>query len=479
MPGKKGSKHAKLQELINDGVPLVAKVCNECGIAKPLDAFYKAKRGIGQRRPKCITCMSPTGRKLTQLVETIHNGQIVLSKSCKKCEELLPLDKYYKGKGAGNRITKCIECVSVEERMKRTQKREKKKLEKFTQGNTLAKASVLKQDFIWLFKDRPYQVALSGEHHKHYLVQTFEGYEAIIPSCCELEVITDRISKKMHTSYILIEQISIGDRIGLICPNIDSGWTGDGTFEQGWLLGEILGEWGLTGKSNYAYVCFWGNEQKYLAEVALDRVRTSIGARKDLKGNIVVSRNQTLVKASGLNELIAHFGLNIDKKITPEIELASFPFYCGFLRGVFDSDGSVQGGQTKGISIRLSQSDFIFLQGIQRMLLRVGIVSTIYRKRKGASYRKLPDGKGGKKLYWCKDNHELVISNESILRYAKYIGFEDREKMERLTLLISKYLRKPNKSKYYATVEKIDSVLCKGVMSVKNVYNINSIKVKR
>ena len=49
---------------------------------------------------------------------------------------------------------------------------------------------------------------------------------------------------------------------------------------------------------------------------------------------------------------------------------------AGFLRGLFDTDGSVQGSQAKGVSVRLAQSDLPRLQAVQRMLLRLGIVSS-------------------------------------------------------------------------------------------------------
>ena len=45
------------------------------------------------------------------------------------------------------------------------------------------------------------------------------------------------------------------------------------------------------------------------------------------------------------------------KRITDAIEPASSDFYRGLLRGLFDADGSVQGSQEKGVSVRLTQTD--------------------------------------------------------------------------------------------------------------------------
>jgi hypothetical protein len=34
------------------------KVCNKCGVAKPVDAFYIADKFTGRRRSTCIKCLS-------------------------------------------------------------------------------------------------------------------------------------------------------------------------------------------------------------------------------------------------------------------------------------------------------------------------------------------------------------------------------------------------------------------------------------
>ena len=70
------------------------------------------------------------------------------------------------------------------------------------------------------------------------------------------------------------------------------------------------------------------------------------------------------------------------KAITAEMEQASGDFYLGFLRGFFDADGTVIGSQRKGVSVRLAQSDLDRLEAVQRMLLRLGIASRIYRERR-------------------------------------------------------------------------------------------------
>ncbi len=69
--------------------------------------------------------------------------------------------------------------------------------------------------------------------------------------------------------------------------------------------------------------------------------------------------------------------------ITPDMEEASGDFYRGFLAGLFDAAGSVQGARAEGVSVKLRRHDVATLEAVQRMLLRLGILSVI---REGDEY---------------------------------------------------------------------------------------------
>ena len=71
----------------------------------------------------------------------------------------------------------------------------------------------------------------------------------------------------------------------------------------------------------------------------------------------VPDRNSWRFKSSALRDLAASFGMFPGAKaITADIERGSSVFCRGFLRGLFDADGSVQGSQAKGHSLRLAQT---------------------------------------------------------------------------------------------------------------------------
>jgi len=142
---------------------------------------------------------------------------------------------------------------------------------------------------------------------------------------------------------------------------------------------------------------------------------------------------------SAVRSLALEMGLEPGHKvITPELEKCSSLFYEGFLGGLFDADGSIQGNLEKGISVRLAQSDLQLLEAVQRMLQR------------------LP----------TKAQHELVISRENVALFEERIGFKDDVKKTRLSGLLGSYKRRMNRERFLATV---DSIVPEGMEEVYDV----------
>jgi ribonucleoside-diphosphate reductase alpha chain len=169
-----------------------------------------------------------------------------------------------------------------------------------------------------------------------------------------------------------------------------------------------------------------------------------------------LGRGEYRMKSAALRELARGFGLRPgNKAITPAIEMGGSDFAGAFLRGLFDADGSVQGSHAKGLSVRLAQSDLDRLEAVQRMLLRLGIVSTLYRNRRPAGERHMPDGKGGRAAYATQADHELVIANDNLALFAEHVGFADGDKQARLMAALSGYRRTPNRERFVARVESL------------------------
>ena len=481
MAGKKGSKHSKLETLEYKGDLVEGKVCNQCKILKPLNHFYKAPKGIGKRRPKCISCMAPTGRNITRLVHIIKDGNPYLSKKCKVCKEVLPLKNFYKGKGAGETASNCKKCTSKKASEHRKIKAvERKKIRDIDNINIFSKGEYSN---VWTMREGFPLSPLNNQKNNEvlYKVTTVEGFEVLLPPTFDISVITKQTRYKQHSVWKSPKDLEVQDRISLVNLRDIQPWEGNGNFEQGWLIGEVLGDGGLSGENNYAYLAFWGASQEALTKITVERIKSQLGARVDLAGTYAESHDRTSIKSSRLTELTKAFGLEDSKEITSQMELSSYQFYRGLLRGLFDSDGSVQGTQEKGISVRLHQSNLTFLKNVQRMLLRLGIVSTLYPNRRDSGYRLLPDGKGGTKEYFCKAQHELVVSNDNIVRFRDLIGFEELNKDRDLNNLISNFRRTPNRERFTAIVNniKLDQNSVAYEVHFEGTFDLNGIKVRK
>jgi intein/homing endonuclease len=455
MPGKKGATHAILTKIVYDSILTDAKRCNQCGEVKPLQLFYKAPAGIGKRRPRCIACMSPTGRTLTKLIDIEVDGVKVPAKKCKSCKTPQPLSNFHKGKGTGDRVSFCKKCMTLKNaEIAAANALDRKKIKhieriEVTDGE--------KEIIYWnMLEGSPKPIRKRPSEMKgYYHLTTREGYELVTPSVFHIKTIPKQSQKKQYVEYVPLKNVKAGDKIGLANFRELMPWSGNGNFEQGWLLGELLGDGGLAGEHNYAYVRFWGSSKQELAELAVSRIKEHLGARCDLAGSKFDKHDRISVQSSRLTELAECFGLNNSKYITYQIEVASHEFYCGLIRGFFDSDGSVQGNQQKGVSVRLHQSNLETIKKVQNMLLRLGIVSTIYKNRRPAGYRSMPDGNGGYKDYFCEATHDLVISSDNIVRFRDLIGFDEPEKMKKLNELISNFKRTPNRERFVAIIEQV------------------------
>lgn len=307
---------------------------------------------------------------------------------------------------------------------------------------------------------------------QRYTIITKEGYE-IIATEDHFFLVADKITRsKIYKKWKPLRELSQKDYL-ILNDNRYINWKGKGTFEEGYLLGSLIGDGYLT--QNAGVISVWRRDNGAYSMISeIERITKSIFQyRKDFLGfqkETKVGYRRMRLKA--LKDLALNYRLNQNNKIiTPEIEKTSFRFHCGFLKGMFDTDGSVQGNLKKGVSIRIWQSNLNNIKALQRMLQRVGIISKIY-KRKGKENHLMPDGKGGKKLYSSKEGYELVISKDNILIYAEKVNFLNESKGEKLSKLISSYKRKNNKERFICRIKKILKIGKEEVFDIQ-VPNIN------
>ncbi|MDQ6950606.1 MAG: LAGLIDADG family homing endonuclease [Mariprofundales bacterium] len=265
------------------------------------------------------------------------------------------------------------------------------------------------------------------------------------------------------SAWTQADKLQPGDRV-LLHHHEGLHWGGALNRDQGFLLGLLVGDGTL--KREGAVVSVWTDKMAVnggeagcgaasaLLQEAERAVRDSFTYRSDFAGfSAIPGRGEWRMELSSLRDLALELGMEVGNKcVTPAMEKGSSDFYQGFLRGFFDADGSVQGNQSKGGSIRLSQSDYPRLEAVQRMLLRLGIASTICSNRRPAEVQRFPDGKGKMRHYPTTAQHELVISGESLSCFSDRIGFADGNKQQRLDGLLAQDKRRLNREHFVATV---------------------------
>jgi len=285
-----------------------------------------------------------------------------------------------------------------------------------------------------------------------YRLRTSEGFEVCLTADHPVKKVKRMTRYVIETEWTRAGELEPGDRVVINNHRNFKGWQGKYDENEGYLIGLLLGDGTI--KRDKAVLSSWMEGGARAVRKTAYRCMNKLPHRSDFRGWMKVrGRNEYRMSTGYLRKLAAELGLRPGlKTITPEMEKTSSSFYKGFLRGLFDADGSPQGNQRKGTSVRLSQSNLEILKAVQRMLLRLGISSKIYKNRRDEGTRELP---GHKKEYNIKPQHELVISNDNIVQFREKVGFSDTDKIEKLEEILNSYTRRPNRDRFIARVEEL------------------------
>ena len=346
-----------------------------------------------------------------------------------------------------------------------------------TAGGPAQVAELVGQPFSALVDGRAYRVQSQGFFKtgtKPVLrLQTREGYGLRLTADHRVRRVARKTRYSLEVEWTPAAQLAPGDEILLHDHRAAAGWDGPGSEAEGYLLGLLIGDGTL--QEHKAVLSVWAPELRavgngdegsiaYAASGAAGIMRAAQNAiqalshRADFAGfqRPLPARGEARLESAALCRLAHRLGMSPRRKtITPAMERQSSAFACGLLRGLFDADGSVQGNQEKGVSVRLAQSDLPLLQAVQRMLLRLGMACTLYPERRPAAVRALPDGRGGLQHYATRSQHELVLSGDNLRVFAERIGFADTDKAARLQAALAGYSRALNRERFTATVESL------------------------
>jgi ribonucleoside-diphosphate reductase alpha chain len=208
---------------------------------------------------------------------------------------------------------------------------------------------------------------------------------------------------------------------------------GCGDADLGKLLGLLTGDGHFTnrGKNQQAAVVnLWGLDRVF-ADSIVAYINTLItGYSRAPRGYCVTAvtipeRNLIMIRSVILARVLEQYGFSAKTKLqVPEIVWrGNEDCVKGYLRGLFQTDGTVQRDDKNAYcTIRLASSRPSLLKDVQMLLANFGIFSRVL-KRRAAGQRLLPDGKGGRQLYECQADHELIIGSGSRDRFMQEIGF--------------------------------------------------------
>lgn len=296
-----------------------------------------------------------------------------------------------------------------------------------------------------------------------YELQLKNGLKVKATNNHKILTIKDNIER-----WVPLSELTKEDSIRITSSRLNS-WDGEGTRDEGWLIGNLIGDGTFSTYNNntQAYLQYWGKDKDYMRDYALTLIKDTVGARKDLRGTLQADGSLRLGSAN-LNSLYKRTGLT--KKNIDNLLSLSSEFQEGFIAGLTDADGSVQGNLKKGVSIRIAQSNKKLLEILQLSMINLGIKSTL-RQVHPAKNTLLPDGKGDEKYYKCRATYELIVSRESMNIFRDRIKIKTPYKIEKLDSFLN--TRKTYKDRNTSQVRSIS------YLGQENVYDITVPDVHR
>lgn len=302
-------------------------------------------------------------------------------------------------------------------------------------------------------------------------LQTKEGYSLRLTQDHKIRRVSRFTRHTVETDWSEAGQLRPGDWVLLHNHQDNVSWKGSYTFHDGYLVGLLVSDGALN--KNKSVLSVWETRDSNY-ESAIEHVvepTSHLGKRLEFV-NWTLARKEHHVVLSAAKKLALELGIASGAKtITKEIEEASSDFYKGFLRGLFDANGSVEDSPQKGVHLRLSEADLSFLEAVQRMLLRLGIVSVISQNRRLEKSKDRSESRRNKTAYPVKSGHELVIRGENVLQFAQLIDFGDSDKSDRLQQLLSSYKKTLKKERFVAQVDSIT------VDGVEDVYDATILQM--
>jgi Ribonucleotide reductase alpha domain/LAGLIDADG-like domain/Intein splicing domain len=195
--------------------------------------------------------------------------------------------------------------------------------------------------------------------------------------------------QKGDQTWVTAGELVPGDAV-VLHVHKDMTWGGEGTEAEGYLLGHLVGDGSIRkvawGTGELALLMRW--EQDAGSEVVgkhIEDILDGYPKRADAKGfRPNGGPGRLMLQRTAVTRLATAYDIQRgNKTITSKVEQASSDFSIGFLRGLFDTDGHVDPNARR---VSLAQSSELLLKAAQRMLGRLGILSSVTGPSRGTEW---------------------------------------------------------------------------------------------
>jgi ribonucleotide reductase alpha subunit len=221
-----------------------------------------------------------------------------------------------------------------------------------------------------------------------------------------------------------------------VTTTLPSKWTPELAHLLGWLTGD--GSINLSGRGNTCTTWVYGNDVDRYDILPLHKpiINEILGANFT---PTELDNGTTQVRANRRPLIDFLFGMGFSAANAPQKRAPEAVFHvpqdilAGYLRGLFDADGTVisSGNGTRYVGLDSSSPEL--LRDVQKLLVAFGITSSIYQTGKdGRNSFTYTTVSGEDRYYTAHAMYSLRITAKSIPRYAALIGFNNSDKANNL-----------------------------------------------
>jgi hypothetical protein len=204
-------------------------------------------------------------------------------------------------------------------------------------------------------------------------------------------------------------------------------------------LGLFAGDGYVLQKSNTHEILLYGKKKELFSYLHKDAKATYYDEKRDRLfvtfEPMLKNFDSELVKLFTKTFVPVHY--NLDTRLK-------------WLAGIIDTDGTLYKGLTC-THVQITSIDREFLGNIQRMLYTMGVLSKIVVNNL-ADFRKMPDGKGGLKEYFCQTTHRLTIS-------SRFVDLLVRLGLKTHRVILDKYVNRTQRfAERHSVITKIERI---------------------